>query len=171
MLGFVAGVGRVALRNAITQVGREFGRRAMQRIMDGEAIETVLTRDEIRRLARKIGRVAFNELLRQGKEELIRDIENKFQELDRKIENFAKNLNEKFRQNTTLYKEERNIANKEQTEECQGLTNAYRSPSGLYKTGKTLYISGTGGKDGGINRDILGDLLLLPTRNAHNTQK
>jgi len=87
------------------------------------------------------------------------------------MNNFARNLNEQFRQNTTLYKEERNIANKEATEDRQGLTNAYRSPSGLYKTGKTLYISGTDGKDGSINRDILDDLLRLPTRNAHNTEK
>ena len=29
----------------------------------------------------------------------------------------------------------------------------------------------TGGKDGDINQDILDDLLRLPTRNAHNTQK
>ena len=34
-----------------------------------------------------------------------------------------------------------------------------------------IYISGTGGKDGSINRDILDDLLRLPTRNAHNTEK
>lgn len=34
-----------------------------------------------------------------------------------------------------------------------------------------IYISGTGGKDGSINRDILDYLLRLPTRNAHNTEK
>ena len=33
-----------------------------------------------------------------------------------------------------------------------------------------IYISGTGGKDGSINRDILDYLLRLPTRNAHNTE-
>ena len=33
-----------------------------------------------------------------------------------------------------------------------------------------IYISGTGGKDGSINRDMLDDLLRLPTRNAHNTE-
>ena len=41
----------------------------------------------------------------------------------------------------------------------------------LYKTGKTLYISGTTGKDGSITRDILDDLIHLPTRNAENTEK
>ena len=34
-----------------------------------------------------------------------------------------------------------------------------------------IYISGGGGKDGYINRDLLDDLLRLPTRNAHNTEK
>ena len=34
-----------------------------------------------------------------------------------------------------------------------------------------IYISGTGGKDGSINRDILDDLLRLPTRIAHNTEE
>ena len=34
-----------------------------------------------------------------------------------------------------------------------------------------IYISRTGGKDGSINGDILDDLLRLPTRNAHNTEK
>ena len=28
----------------------------------------------------------------------------------------------------------------------ESLNNAYASPAGLYKTGNTLYISGTGGK-------------------------
>ena len=41
----------------------------------------------------------------------------------------------------------------------------------VQKTGSTLYVSGTGGKDGDINQDILDDLFRLPTRNAHNTQK
>ena len=145
MIGVVAGAGRIALRNAIRQVGREFGRRAMQRIMDGEAIETVLTRDEMRRLAKRIGGVAFNELLRQGKEELIKDTNKQFQDLDDRMNNFTRNLNEKFRQNTTLYKEERNIQNKNKIEDRAGLTNAYRSQSGIYRTGNTLYISGTGG--------------------------
>ena len=168
MLGLVAGIGRVALRNAISQVGREFGRRAMQRLMDGEALETVLTRDEMRRLAKRIGGVAFNELLRQGKEELINHTN---QDLDNKMDNFARNLNEKFRQHTTLYKEERHIQNKNKIEDRAGLTNAYRSPSGIHRTGNTLYISGAGGKDGDFTRDWIDNFTKLPFRNAHNTQK
>ena len=171
MIGVIAGAGRIALANALSQVGREFGRRALQRIIGGEAIETVLSRDDMRLLRKRIGKVAFMELLRQGREELINDTERKQKDLNDKMNDFARNLNDKFRQNTTLYKEERNIANKEKTEDRQGLSNAYNSPSGLYKTGKTLYISGTGGKNGRITRDILDDLIHLPTRNAHNTEK
>ena len=171
MIGVLAGAGRVALTNALSQVARSFGREAMQRIMQGEAIETILTRDEMRKLARKIGKVAFTELLRQGREELMNDTNKQQQDLNERMNNFTRNLNEKFRQNTTLYKEERNIQNKNKIEDRLGLSNAYNSPTGLYKTGNTLYISGTGGKDGSINRDILDDLLRLPTRNAHNTEK
>ena len=167
MLGVVAGASRVAL----SQVGREFGRQAMQRIIGGEAIETVLTREEMRKLARKIGKVAFTELLRQGREELMDNTEKQQRDFNDKMNNFARNLNEKFRENTTLYREERNIQNKNKMEDRFGLSNAYNSPSGLYVSGNTLYISGTGGKDGRITRDILDDLIHLPTRNADKTEK
>ena len=174
MIGFISGAGRVAISNASRQVGRQFGRRVMERITNGERIEDVLTRDEMRQLARKVGRAASTELLKAGKEELMRNTDKQFQDLDNRMNDFARNLNEQFRANTTLYKEEKfiaNLANKEKMEDRSGLTNAYRSPFGIYRTGKTLYISGPGGKDGDINRDIFDDLLLLPTRNAHNTQK
>ena len=49
--------------------------------------------------------------------------------------------------------------------------NAYDSPAGLYKTGGTLYIAGTGGKDGSLTRDIMDDLLLVPTRNIKHSEK
>ena len=171
MLGVVAGVGRVAMTNALRQVAQQFGREAMRRIIGGEAIEDVLSRDQMRQLAKQTGQTAFRELIRLGKEEFIKDTDKKQEDLNKRMDNFARNLNQKFRESTTLYKEERNLANKEKMEDRMGLTNAYRSPSGIYTTGKTMYISGTGGKDGDINRDILDDLLLLPTRNAHHTQK
>ena len=73
MIGFIGGVARTALSNAIRQVGRQFGREAMERIMGGEAIEEVLTRDQLRELAKKTGKLAFQELMRVGKEEFIKD--------------------------------------------------------------------------------------------------
>eukprot|EP00438_Fugacium_kawagutii_P027429 Skav217155 [mRNA] locus=scaffold2621:341721:344436:+ [translate_table: standard] len=171
MLGVVAGVGRVALTNALRQVGREFGREAMRRIMGGEAIENVLTREQMREFAKKTGQTAFSELLKVGKDEFIKDTNKQQENLNKRMDNFNRNLNDKFRENTTLYKEERNIANKEKMEDRHGLTNAYRSPSGLYRSGKTLYISGTGGKDGDFTKDWIDNFTKLPFRNAHNTQK
>eukprot|EP00438_Fugacium_kawagutii_P006517 Skav209110 [mRNA] locus=scaffold179:207051:209942:- [translate_table: standard] len=139
--------------------------------MAGEGIEQVLTRDQLRELAKKTGKLALDELMRIGKEEFLKDNERKQEDLNKKMENFARNLNEKYRQNTTLYKEERNIQNKNKIEDRQGLTNAYRSPWGIYRTGNTLYISGTGGKDGDWEKDWIDNFTKLPFRNAHNTQK
>ena len=167
----MGGVGRMAFSNAIRQIGRQFGREAMDRIMRGEAIEDVLTRDQLKELARKTGKLALNELMRIGKEEFKKDIDKKEADLNKRMDNFSRNLNDEFKKNTTLYKEERNIQNKNKIEDRQGLTNAYRSPSGIYRTGNTLYISGTGGKDGDFERDWIDNFTKLPFRNAHNTQK
>eukprot|EP00438_Fugacium_kawagutii_P036448 Skav213609 [mRNA] locus=scaffold1971:127708:131034:+ [translate_table: standard] len=167
MIGVVAGAGRTAL----AQVGRRFGRDVVRRIMQGERIEDILTRDEMRGLGKDLGKVAFGELMMQGKDYTIDDHKKKNKDWNDRMNNFTRNLNEHFRQHRTLYAEERNVGNKEAIEDRRGLWNAYSSPSGMYKTGKTLYISGTGGKNGSITRDIMDDLLLLPTRNAHRTEK
>ena len=167
MIGVLGNVARTVL----PQIARQFGRQAVQRIMQGEAIESVLSREELRQLAKNTGRVAFNELVKQGKDYIIDDHAKKNADWNKRMNDFTRNLNQHFKQHRTLYAEERNVANKEKVEDRRGLYNAYDSPSGLYKTGHTLYISGTGGKDGSINRDIMDDLLLLPTRNAHHTEK
>ena len=73
----MAGVGRVAMTNALRQVGRRFGQEAMERIMGGEAVESVLSREEMRELAKKTGKVAFGELMRLGKEEFMKDYNKK----------------------------------------------------------------------------------------------
>ena len=52
-----------------------------------------------------------------------------------------------------------------------GIKSSIWKSNRIVKTGSTLHISGTGGKDGSLNQDILDDLLRLPTRIAHNTQK
>ena len=152
----------MAFSNAIRQIGRQFGREAMERMMGGEAIEDVLTRDQLRELAKKTGKLALNELMRIGKEEFKKDIDKKEADLNKRMDNFSRNLNEEFKKNATLYKEERNIQNKNKIEDRQGLTNAYRSPSGIYRTGNTLYISGTGGKDGDFERDWIDNFTKLP---------
>ena len=167
MIGVITGVARTALM----QVARQFGREAMERIIAGEAIESVLTRDQLRELAKKTGKVALNELMKQGKDAVIEDYNKKNADWNARMNDFTRNLDDEFRKNTTLYKEERDIANKNKIEDRRGLWNAYDSPSGFYKTGSTLYIAGTGGKDGSLNRDIMDDLLLVPTRNIKHSEK
>ena len=93
-------------------------------------------------------------------------------EANERTNNFSKQMSDNMKKrNRTLYSEERNVGNKEIIEDRQGLKNAYASPSGLYSVNKTLYISGTTGKDGSVTRDILDDLIHLPTRNAEETEK
>ena len=142
MIGVISGVARTAL----AQVGRRFGRDVVRRILQGERIEDILTRDEMRGLGKDLGKVAFSELMKQGKDYIIDDHAKKNKDWNDRMNDFTRNLNEHFRQNRTLYAEERNVGNKEAIEDRRGLWNAYSSPTGLYKTGKTLYISGTGGK-------------------------
>ena len=103
---------------------------------------------------------------------MVNDAKKKENDMNKRRDNSRENLNGNLRgRNNTLYSEERHIGNKEKLEDRAGLKNAYDSPSGLYKTGKTLYISGTTGKDGSITRDILDDLIHLPSRSAENTEK
>ena len=100
------------------------------------------------------------------------DYDKKNQNWNDRMNDFTRNLNDHFKQHRTLYAEENNVANKEKIEDRRGLWNAYSSPSGVYKTGKTLYISGTGGRDGSLTKDIImDDLLLVPTRNVHHSEK
>ena len=167
MIGVITGVARTAL----AQVARQFGREVVDRIMAGEAIENILTREQMRELAKKTGQVAFNELMKQGKDAVIKDYEKKNTDWNARMNDFTRNLDDEFRKNTTLYKEVRNIQNKNKIEDRRGLWNAYDSPAGLYKTGDTLYIAGTGGKDGSLTRDIMDDLLLVPTRNVKHSEK
>lgn len=56
----------------------------------------------------------------------------------------------KIQRNYHALEKKGNIANKEKMADRRGLTNAYRSLSRIYKSGKAFYISGTGGKDGDI---------------------
>jgi len=171
MIGFAGSVGRVALNQAGRQIAREFGREVLDRLVGGETLGQILTREEMKVLARKFGKATASLMMSKGKEMFLEDTNDKMENWNNRMNNFARNLNSHFKQQRTLYAEERNVANKEKIEDRWGLHQAYASPSGLYRTGSTLYISGTGGKDGDINQDILDDLLRLPTRNAHNTQK
>ena len=165
MIGILGGIGRV--------VGREVAEEALGRIIAGRTAEDLFAREEI---ARRIGKASFDALVKKFNdmkdERIMDDAKKKESNMNKKMDDFARNMNRNFRnRNSTLYSEVRHIGNKEKLEDRAGLKNAYSSPSGLYKTGKTLYISGTTGKDGSITRDILDDLIHLPSRNAENTEK
>ena len=164
MIGILGQVGRIA--------GREIAEEALGRIVAGRTTEDLFAREEI---ARRVGKASFDSLIKKlheiQDERMMTDAKKKETNMNKKMDNFARNLGNHYRQNRTLYAEERNIGNKEKLEDRQGLKNAYSSPSGLYKTGKTLYISGTTGKDGSITRDILDDLIHLPSRSAEKTEK
>ena len=165
MIGILGGIGRIA--------GREIAEEALGRIVAGRTTEDLFAREEI---ARRIGKASYDSLIKQlheiQDERMTDDAKKKENDMNKRMDNFARNLNGNLRgRNTTLYSEERHIGNKEKLEDRQGLKNAYDSPSGLYKTCKTLFISGTTGKDGSITRDILDDLIHLPSRSAENTEK
>ena len=165
MIGVLGGIGRIA--------GREIAEEALGRIVAGRTTEDLFAREEI---ARRVGKASYDSLIKKlheiQDERMVNDAKKKENDMNKIMDNFARNLNGNLRgRNTTLYSEERHIGNKEKLEDRAGLKNAYDSPSGLYKTGKTLYISGTTGKDGSITRDILDDLIHLPSRGAERTEK
>ena len=165
MIGVLGGIGRIA--------GREIAEEALGRIIAGRTTEDLFAREEI---ARRVGKASYDSLIKKlheiQDERMVNDAKKKENDMNKRMDNFARNLNGNLRgRNNTLYSEERHIGNKEKLEDRAGLKNAYDSPSGLYKTGKTLYISGTTGKDGSITRDILDDLIHLPSRSAENTEK
>ena len=165
MIGILGQVGRIA--------GREIAEEALGRIVAGRTTEDLFAREEI---ARRVGKASYDSLIKKlheiQDERMMDDAKTKETNLNKKMDNFARNMNGNLRnRNSTLYSEVRHIGNKEKLEDRQGLKNAYDSPSGLYKTSKTLYISGTTGKDGSITRDILDDLIHLPSRSAERTEK
>ena len=176
MIGILGQIGRV--------VGREVGEEALTRILAGRTTEDLFAREEI---ARRVGKASFDALVKkfndikdesmmdasaEASRSIRDDAKRKETNMNKKMNEFARNLNGNLRsRNSTLYSEVRHIGNKEKLEDRAGLKNAYDSPSGLYKTGKTLYISGTTGKDGSITRDILDDLIHLPSRRAEHTEK
>ena len=167
MLGVVANAGRIAGTQVARQAGREISEEALRRLLAREGLESLISRDQLKLIGKRGAQLMLKEL-GNG---VIDDYKKTNENWNERMNDFTRNLNEHFKQHRTLYAEERNIANKEKIEDRRGLWNAYNSKSGIYKTGKTLYISGTGGKDGSITQDALDDFLLVPTRNVHHSEK
>ena len=122
-------------------------------------------------VARRSGKAGVSKILDKVKDELIEDYNETEEHWNTRMNNFARNLNKHYKKQRTLYAEEHNVANKNKIEDRHGFNNAYNNPSGLYKTNNTLYISGTGGKQGGIVNDVISDLFLIPTHTARFSEK
>ena len=71
------------------------------------------------------------------------------------------------------YREVVNVENKNYTDDVQGLKTAYANNTGLFRSGNTLYISGTGGKSGlgAKANDVFSDIFLIPTHNLQFSDK
>ena len=137
MIGVLGNLGRV--------VGREMIEETVGRLIAGRTAEDIFAREEV---ARRIGQKSFDMLVDKFKKEMKRREDNRIENDDRKKEidwnarmnDFARNLNTHYRQNTTLYKEERNIGNKEKIEDRFGLSNAYALKA-VYILQERPYIS------------------------------
>ena len=167
MIGVLGQGARIAGTQLAREAGREIGEEALRRLLAREGLEGLISRDQMK----QIGKRGVKLLLQELGKGVIDDYKKKNENWNERMNDFTRNLNDHFKQHRTLYAEERNVANKNKIEDRRGLWNAYNSKSGIYKTGNTLYISGTGGKDGSITQDVIDDLLLVPTRNVHHSEK
>ena len=77
MIPFVGNVGRVALTQAGRQIGREFGREVLDRLVGGERLGQILTREEMNLLARRFGKATASLMLNKGKEMFMEDFNEK----------------------------------------------------------------------------------------------
>ena len=147
MIGILGTAGRAVATQLAREAGREVAERALQRLIarggGEEAIRRLLTREGLeevvdRDLLKQLGRRGAQMLIGKIGQETYGDFEKNNKNWNDRMNDFTRNLNEHFRQHRTLYAEERNVANKEKIEDRRGLWNAYSTPSGFYKTGKTL---------------------------------
>ena len=124
MIGILGGIGRIA--------GREIAEEALGRIIAGRTTEDLFAREAI---ARRIGKASYDSLINRLREiqdeRMVNDAKDKENNMNKRMNNFARNLGNHYRRNTTLYSEEKHIGNKEVLEDRQGLKNAYDNPSGL----------------------------------------
>ena len=183
VVGRLAGsqMGRAIGREALANIGggglRQVATQELERLMQNPQIQEAFTREQLRIMMKKLGRAGLASLLStmlfgDGTDEEDEDKpEPEIQNRNDRMEHFGNQIRGHLHHNRTLYDEERDVFNKNTIEDRKGLNNAYASPTGLYKTGNTLYISGTGGKDGSFVRDWMDNLGKLPFRNARSTEK
>ena len=174
-------LGRQIGREALANIGggglRQVATQELERLMQNPQIQEAFTREQLRIMMKKLGKAGLASLLSTmlfgdpDDDEKEDDDEPQIENRNDRMEHFGNQIRGHLNHNRTLYAEERDVFNKNTIEDRKGLNNAYASPTGLYKTGNTLYISGTGGKDGSFVRDWMDNLGKLPFRNAHKTEK
>ena len=161
-MAFISGASQIA-RAVGTNVARESARDLAQTAFRNFARNgrngQLLERGD---LERQLERAKLRHLMNQAWDEIKKDNTKKQEDLNERMNHFARNLNKHYKRQKTRYAEEANVGNKNHIEDRWGLRNAYWSKSGLYKTGNTLYISGTGGKEGSLQEDIMSDIFSFP---------
>ena len=173
-------LGRQIGREALANIGggglRQVATQELERLMQNPQIQEAFTREQLRIMMKKLGKAGLASLLNSmlfgdatddEKEDEEPEIENR----NDRMEHFGNQMRGHLNHNRTIYAEERGVFNKNTIEDRKGLNNAYASPTGLYKLNNTLYISGTGGKDGSFVRDWMDNLGKLPFRNARRAEK
>ena len=93
--------------------------------------------------------------------------------LEDKVGGFNKHFDKQIMKHKTRYTEEISIQNKSKIDDFKGLDAAYSNVNGKTRIGHTLYIGGTGAKNGAghLANDIISDLFFIPTRNVHLSER
>ena len=99
--------------------------------------------------------------------------EKKKKRLLQRSDDFNAHFNNKQMLQNPKYREVVNVENKNYIDDVEGLKTAYANNTGLFRSGNTLYISGTGGNSGlgaKVN-DVFSDIFLIPTHNLQFSDK
>ena len=99
--------------------------------------------------------------------------EKKKKRLLTRADDFNVHFNSKQALQNPKYREVVNVENKNYIDDVEGLKTAYANNTGLFRSGNTLYISGTGGKSGFSSKvnDVFSDLFSIPTHNLQFSDK
>ena len=174
VVGRLAGsqIGRQIGREALENIGggglRQVATQELERLMQNPQIQEAFTREQLRIMMKKLGKAGLASLLSTmlfgdpDDDEKEEDDEPQIENRNDRMEHFGNQIRGHLNHNRTIYAEERDVFNKTTIEDRKCLNNAYASPTGLYKLNNTLYISGTGGKDGSFVRDWMDNLGKLP---------
>ena len=122
------------------------------------------------------GRVRNNIQFNPAREFIQEQLDNNEKKKERlmsRSDDFNAHFNSKQALQNPKYREVVNVANKKYIDDVEGLTTAYTNNTGLFRSGNTLYISGTGGKSGigaKVN-DVFSDIFLIPSHNLQFSDK